>query len=101
MRSSLGIIAVFALAVAGAFTLALVQRVYAPPANDDNVELILGAIRPAVHAKGTDYSVETVPEIDTAKRLGIETVIVGDPKSHASRDVLGRIRAGKDAASGE
>jgi len=69
--------------------------------NDDNVEPILEALRPDVHAKGTDYSVDTVPEIETARRLGIETVIVGDPKAHASRDVLGRIRGGKGASPSE
>jgi hypothetical protein len=47
-----------------------------------------------VHAKGTDYTVDTVPERDTSRRLGVETVIVGDPKSHASRDVVESIRRG-------
>jgi len=59
---------------------------------DATVEGILEALRPAVHAKGTDYTVETVPERELAKRLGVETVIVGDPKSHASRDVIDEIR---------
>ena len=63
---------------------------------DDNVERILERLRPAVHAKGTDYSVETVPEREAARRLGIETVIVGDPKSHASSDVVRQIREGED-----
>ncbi len=45
-----------------------------------DVSRILSAIRPACHAKGTDYTVETVPERDVSRALGIETVIVGDPK---------------------
>jgi len=57
-----------------------------------SVESILERLRPAVHAKGTDYTVERVPERDCAKRLGIETVIVGDPKSHASSAVVETIR---------
>jgi rfaE bifunctional protein nucleotidyltransferase chain/domain len=59
---------------------------------DPSVEAILERLRPAVHAKGTDYTVETVPERNQAKRLGIETVIVGDPKAHASSAVVETIR---------
>jgi rfaE bifunctional protein nucleotidyltransferase chain/domain len=59
---------------------------------DDTVAGILEALRPDVHAKGTDYTVDTVPERETSRRLGIETAIVGDPKSHASRDVVESIR---------
>jgi rfaE bifunctional protein nucleotidyltransferase chain/domain len=58
----------------------------------DNVEGILAALRPAVHAKGTDYTEATVPEAEVARRLGIRTVITGDAKSHASRDILAKIR---------
>jgi|SRR5688572_14390036 len=60
---------------------------------DDNVERILETLRPSVHAKGTDYTAESVPERATARRLGIETVITGDPKRHASRDIVVRIRS--------
>jgi len=68
-----------------------------------DVSRILRAIRPACHAKGTDYTVETVPERGVSKTLGIETVIVGDAKSHASREVLERVRTthGKKEAGGE
>ena len=45
---------------------------------------LLEALRPAFHAKGTDYSVESVPEYQAAQRLGVKTVIVGDPKDHSS-----------------
>jgi rfaE bifunctional protein nucleotidyltransferase chain/domain len=57
-----------------------------------NVSGLLEALRPRYHAKGTDYTVDTVPELDTSRRLGIETVIVGDPKSHASSDVLQKLK---------
>ena len=60
-----------------------------------DVSRILRTIRPACHAKGTDYAVETVPEREVSKSLGIETVIVGDPKTHASREVLERVRKSK------
>lgn len=60
----------------------------------DTVEEVLRRIRPALHAKGTDYTVETVPERDIAKELGVRTIIVGDAKEHASSDLIGRIRRG-------
>jgi bifunctional ADP-heptose synthase (sugar kinase/adenylyltransferase) len=60
-----------------------------------DVARILSKLRPDYHAKGTDYETDTVPERDTARALGIETVIVGDPKSHASREIVARIRRGK------
>lgn len=68
---------------------------------DENVERILETLHPAVHAKGTDYSPESVPEREVARRLGIRTVITGDPKTHASRDIVVRIRssAGEPPAS--
>jgi rfaE bifunctional protein nucleotidyltransferase chain/domain len=64
---------------------------------DDDVVPILEALRPAVHAKGTDYTAETVPEAGAARALGISTVITGDPKSHASRDVVARMREASSA----
>ena len=48
---------------------------------------LLEVLRPDFHAKGTDYTVETVPEYAVARRLGTRTVIVGDPKAHASRSL--------------
>jgi rfaE bifunctional protein nucleotidyltransferase chain/domain len=63
----------------------------------DNVEEILTRLHPAVHAKGTDYTAATVPERAVAERLGIRTVITGDPKAHASRDIVARVR--RDSSS--
>lgn len=59
---------------------------------DETVDSIIEVLRPDFHAKGTDYTVETVPERDAAKAIGCRTVIVGDPKNHSSRDMIGRIR---------
>jgi len=56
------------------------------------VEALLEELRPDVHAKGTDYTVETVPERATAKRLGIRVAIVGDPKDHSTRALFDSIR---------
>jgi rfaE bifunctional protein nucleotidyltransferase chain/domain len=57
-----------------------------------DVTHLLEFLRPAVHAKGTDYTKGTVPERETSAALGIKTVISGDPKSHASRDIVRRMR---------
>ena len=57
-----------------------------------NVEKLLEELRPDVHAKGTDYTVESVPERAVADRLGIRVAIVGDPKDHSTRALLDSIR---------
>jgi rfaE bifunctional protein nucleotidyltransferase chain/domain len=56
------------------------------------VEPLLRALRPDVHAKGTDYTPDTVPEAAVARELGIAVRIVGDPKRHSTRDLLTRLR---------
>ena len=52
---------------------------------------LLTALRPDVHCKGTDYTVESVPERDIVLAYGGRTAIVGDPKDHSTRDLLSRI----------
>lgn len=61
---------------------------------EPNVEALLETLRPDVHAKGTDYTAENVPERATADRLGIRVAIVGDPKDHSTRELLETIRKG-------
>ncbi len=56
------------------------------------VEPLLRALVPDVHCKGTDYTEDTVPERETARALGIKVAITGDPKTHATRDLIQRIR---------
>ncbi|HEX5030888.1 MAG TPA: adenylyltransferase/cytidyltransferase family protein [Candidatus Eisenbacteria bacterium] len=63
--------------------------------DEPNVETLLRTLRPAVHAKGTDYTVESVPERAVARELGIETVVVGDSKDHATSDLARRVREGR------
>jgi rfaE bifunctional protein nucleotidyltransferase chain/domain len=53
---------------------------------------LLREIRPAVHAKGTDYTRETVPEKGAVESFGGEVRIVGDPKDHATTDLISRVR---------
>jgi rfaE bifunctional protein nucleotidyltransferase chain/domain len=59
---------------------------------EPNVESLLEEIRPEVHAKGTDYTEESVPERAVADRLGIRVAIVGDPKNHSTRELLQTVR---------
>jgi rfaE bifunctional protein nucleotidyltransferase chain/domain len=59
---------------------------------EPNVEVLLETLRPDVHAKGTDYTADTVPEGAVAARLGIRVAIVGDPKDHSTRELLESIR---------
>jgi rfaE bifunctional protein nucleotidyltransferase chain/domain len=57
-----------------------------------DVNSLLREFQPDVHAKGTDYTAETVPERELAALLGIRVAIVGDPKDHSTRDLLARLR---------
>ena len=59
---------------------------------DPTVERLLRLVKPDVHCKGTDYTVESVPERAVVQSYGGRTAIVGDQKSHATRDLIGRIR---------
>jgi rfaE bifunctional protein nucleotidyltransferase chain/domain len=52
---------------------------------------LLEAIRPDVHCKGTDYTLDSVPEREVVRRYGGRIAIVGDPKDHSTRDLLARI----------
>src|SRR5205809_3874503 len=59
---------------------------------DPTVERLLTLLKPDVHCKGTDYTVESVPERAVVQAYGGRTAIVGDAKAHATRDLLTRIR---------
>jgi|SRR5579864_8715256 len=59
---------------------------------DATVGRLLAALKPDVHCKGTDYTMTTVPERAVVEAYGGRTAIVGDPKRHATRDLLARIR---------
>ena len=61
---------------------------------ETTVSALLDRLRPDVHCKGTDYTVDTVPEREVVRAYGGRTAIVGDPKDHSTRDLLSRI-AGK------
>jgi D-glycero-beta-D-manno-heptose 1-phosphate adenylyltransferase len=61
--------------------------------DDATVERLLAALKPDVHCKGTDYTVDTVPEREVVRAYGGRIAIVGDTKRHATRDLLARIRS--------
>lgn len=61
---------------------------------EPDVEALLEELHPDVHAKGTDYTAETVPERAASERLGIRVAIVGDPKNHSTRAFLEAVRKG-------
>jgi rfaE bifunctional protein nucleotidyltransferase chain/domain len=59
---------------------------------EDTAERLVSLLRPDVHAKGTDYTEASVPEAAAVRAAGGRVAIVGDPKDHATRDLIGRIR---------
>jgi rfaE bifunctional protein nucleotidyltransferase chain/domain len=60
--------------------------------SDATVERLLTTLRPDVHCKGTDYTVDTVPERAVVRAYGGRVAVVGDPKNHSTRDLLSRLR---------
>jgi rfaE bifunctional protein nucleotidyltransferase chain/domain len=61
--------------------------------DEDSAETLIARLRPDVHAKGTDYTEESVPERATVLAAGGRVAIAGDPKSHATRDLIAAIVA--------
>lgn len=59
--------------------------------DDDTADRLVALLRPAVHAKGTDYTQESVPERATVRASGGEVAIAGDPKTHSTRDLIALI----------
>jgi len=59
--------------------------------DEPNVSRVLDVLRPAIHAKGTDYTEQTVPERDQVLSYGGEVRITGDSKEHSTRDIIERI----------
>jgi rfaE bifunctional protein nucleotidyltransferase chain/domain len=62
--------------------------------DEPTVAELLLALRPDVHAKGTDYTEDTVPERDVVRSYGGRVAIVGDPKDHSTSAILARLGRG-------
>jgi rfaE bifunctional protein nucleotidyltransferase chain/domain len=60
---------------------------------EDSADALIARVRPDVHAKGTDYTEDTVPEREAVRAAGGRVAIAGDPKSHATRDLIADIVA--------
>jgi len=61
---------------------------------EPTVENLLLELRPDVHAKGTDYTEQTVPEREIINSFGGRVAIVGDPKDHSTSDLISRLTRG-------
>jgi rfaE bifunctional protein nucleotidyltransferase chain/domain len=59
---------------------------------EPTVENLLRTLRPHIHAKGTDYTEDNVPERDIVVSYGGRVAIVGDPKDHSTRDIIKTIK---------
>lgn len=60
--------------------------------SDPTVENLLYTLKPDIHAKGTDYTEDNVPERDMVLSYGGKVAIVGDPKDHSTRDIIKTIK---------
>ena len=58
---------------------------------EDTADRLVAALKPDVHAKGTDYAPEAVPEAATVRAHGGTVAVVGDPKDHSTRELIGRV----------
>lgn len=56
--------------------------------DEPTVTELLRAVKPDFHAKGTDYTLDSVPEREIVREYGGQTAIVGDPKDHSSTDLI-------------
>ena len=75
---------------------ALESVTYVTIFDEPTVEELLLVLKPDVHAKGTDYTTDTVPERDVVRSYGGQVAIVGDPKDHSTSKIIARL-GGLDA----
>jgi rfaE bifunctional protein nucleotidyltransferase chain/domain len=73
---------------------ALNSVTYVTVFDEPTVEELLFALKPDVHAKGTDYTEDSVPERDVVRSYGGRVAIVGDPKDHSTSVILARLKGG-------
>jgi len=74
---------------------------YAVVFPDATVDRLLRLLRPDVHCKGTDYTVDTVPEREVVLSYGGRVAIVGDPKDHSTTRLLSQLRADAPGAGAD
>ena len=59
--------------------------------DDDTADRLVASLKPHVHAKGTDYTAESVPEVATVRAVGGKVAVVGDAKDHSTQGLISRI----------
>ncbi|MEE8348032.1 MAG: adenylyltransferase/cytidyltransferase family protein [Acidobacteriota bacterium] len=69
--------------------------------DDPTAEHLLQQLQPDIHAKGTDYAEDTVPERETVRAYGGSVKIAGDPKDHSTKDLLRQIIEGQPSKQDE
>src|SRR3954447_24538733 len=70
---------------------ALESVTYVTIFTEPTVEQLLLTIKPDIHAKGTDYTTDSVPERDVVRSYGGQVAIVGDPKDHSTTEIIARL----------
>ena len=70
---------------------ALESVTYVTIFDEPTVEQLLLVLKPDVHAKGTDYTTDSVPERDVVRSYGGQVAIVGDPKHHSTTEIIARL----------
>ena len=70
---------------------ALESVTYVTIFEEPTVEQLLLTLKPDIHAKGTDYTTESVPERDVVRSYGGQVAIVGDPKDHSTTEIIARV----------
>jgi rfaE bifunctional protein nucleotidyltransferase chain/domain len=70
---------------------ALESVTYVTIFTEPTVEQLLLTIKPDIHAKGTDYTTDSVPERDVVRSYGGHVAIVGDPKDHSTTEIIARL----------
>jgi rfaE bifunctional protein nucleotidyltransferase chain/domain len=70
---------------------ALESVTYVTIFEEPTVEQLLLTLKPDVHAKGTDYTTDSVPERDVVRSYGGQVAIVGDPKDHSTTEIIARL----------
>ncbi len=61
--------------------------------DEPDVRALVRELRPDIHAKGTDYTAESVPERDVVEECGGRVAIVGDAKDHSTSEMIGKWNA--------
>src|SRR5262245_4281539 len=70
---------------------------YVTTFEEDTADKLIEQLKPTIYAKGTEYSLKTLPERDTVKKLEIKAIFVGDKKAHSSSKLIQKIKKRKFA----